>query len=349
MKQNKTWRLLKDGITDPFMHFAVEEAILRLTDEREDQMPTLRIRQTLPSVWIGYYQNPEDELNLDFCAANNLPVVRRLNSGGAVYQDNGTFCYSAFFKTEQFLSDYGLSDTDDLYQLFGRVIINICRKMGIRAELSPVNDITVNGRKIYGSAQLEWYSAFVHSGSILFNADKERMQMVLRPSVLKFDDKRFKNVGERVANLSEFTAKQIGIETLKSHFINEFARVLNIDLHESGLTSDEMKEAERLHHDKYLLKEWTFRRVPERTTVVSAKTRGGVLTIRCSTANNAIQALDFSGDFLVPQYGEIERLCNALKGHILKDAQKKVKEFTRIPLYLRKGIINLLKEVIKEQ
>lgn len=348
MNSKVTWRLLKDGITDPYMHFAVEESVLRATDECI-QPPTLRIRRTVPSVWIGYYQLPEEDVDLAFCEENGIPVVRRMNSGGAVYQDEGTFCYSAFFRKEDLLQSYGLEDTDDLYRVFGQIIISLCRDMGISAELSSVNDITAGGRKIYGSAQMEWYKAFVHSGSILFNVDKERMQRVLRPSVLKFADKRFKNVKERVANLSELSALNLTIESVMDLFTDKFAEILKVELREGMLTENEQREAQKLFSDKYSRKEWTFRRAPDRTTMVSVKTPGGVLTLRCGMSEGVINSLHITGDFLVSQPEEIEGLCAALKGHNLPEAIEKVKEFRKVPFYLREGLINLLAELGENQ
>ncbi len=167
MAVKQSWRLLNDGITDPLMLFAVEESLLRLTDE-DYKMPTLRIRQTEPSVWIGHYQVPEEDVDIDYCKKNGLNVVRRLNTGGAVYQDFGTFCYSAFFNKNDLLPSYHLTHTDELYALFGNVIIELCKSYNIEANLSPVNDITINRKKFYGSAQLDWYTVFSHSGSIGF-------------------------------------------------------------------------------------------------------------------------------------------------------------------------------------
>ena len=49
------FRLLFDAITDPFRHFAMEEALLRGVDEGTSP-ETLRQRRVSPSVWIGVFQ-----------------------------------------------------------------------------------------------------------------------------------------------------------------------------------------------------------------------------------------------------------------------------------------------------
>ncbi len=340
VKQN--WRLLKDEITDPLMHFAVEEALLRLTDE-EYKMPTLRIRQTEPSVWIGYYQVPEEDVDVDYCHKNNLKIVRRLNSGGAVYQDFGTFCYSAFFNKNNFLSAVGLNHTDELYLLFGKVIIELCKLYGINANLSPVNDITVNNKKIYGSAQLGWYSAFAHSGTILVNADLGKMQLALKPSDLKFADKGFKSVRERVINLSEITAIQ-DIEQVKNNFIKIFAKKMNIMLVEQGLTKKEQELANQLFKEKYAKPGWTFAVRKPHTTALSTKTASGVLTLKCEVFQNKIYSASITGDFLLPDHKLIQEIIDNLKGKSLAEAVYIIKK-SKLPADIINGLVHLIKQI----
>jgi lipoate-protein ligase A len=343
MANKQTWRLVRDGITDPYMHFAVEEALLRLTDESKEIFPTLRLRQTIPSVWIGYYQVPEEDVDVDFCKANEIPIVRRLNSGGAVYQDEGSFCYSAFFK-KSLLAQWKISHTDELYSYFGKVIIELCKKYNINANLSPVNDITVNGRKFYGSAQIDWYSAFAHSGSILVHANIDRMQQVLKPSDLKFIDKGFKSVKERVINLKECSALVQSIEQVMGDFINTFADILNVQFEEIPLTPEEYALAQKLYEDKYAKPEWTFTKARSYTTMVSTKIASGVLKLKLNLLNNSIQDIVLSGDFIFPNHQNIEQLMAAMKGKNIDEAIQWVSQ-AGVLRDLKEGIIHLLRQI----
>ncbi len=342
MAAKQTWRLLKDEISEPRMHFAVEEAILRLTDE-EYKMPTLRIRQTEPSVWIGYYQVPEEDVDVDYCQKNNLKIVRRLNSGGAVYQDFGSFCYTACFNKADFLSSFGLNHTDELYRLFGNVIVKLCNKYSIQARLSPVNDITLNNKKIYGSAQIDWYSAFAHSGSLLVNADLDKMQYALKPSDLKFTDKGFKSVKERVINLSD-VADMPDIKQVKNDFITSFAENLNITFLEQELTEKEKKLADQLFKEKYSKSEWTFTASKPHTTVLSTKTASGVITLKCQVFQNKIQSANVTGDFLMPDHKKMQKIVNELNNKTLTQATKII-EKSKLHDDIINGLVHLIKQI----
>lgn len=343
MKPKQQWRVIRDNITEPCMHFAVEEALLRLTDENYS-LPTLRLRKVEPSVWIGYYQQPSEDVDLDFCQKNNLKIVRRLNSGGAVYQDYGTFCYSAFINKIEFFQHYSINHTDELYQLFGNTIVGLCQEIGIQAKLSPINDITVGERKIYGSAQLDWYSAFAHSGSVLVNVDRDAMQAALKPSNLKFADKGFTNVKDRVVNISELTSSSITVDYVMQIFKDSFPKTLNVALVEDELTKSEKDLANKLYREKYSLQEWTFPKVKNYTTAVSAKIPSGVLILKCEHKGKRIESIKIQGDLLIPNHSEITTLSEGVRGKSFSESYTII-EKSLLPKDVRDGIKSLLKQI----
>lgn len=345
MGAKQKWRVIEDGITEPQMHFAVEEALLRLTDENYS-LPTLRIRNVEPSVWIGYYQQADEDVDLDYCRQKNLKVIRRLNSGGAVYQDYGTFCYTAFFNKNDFFNRHSITETDELYSLFGKIIIELCNKMGVEANLSPVNDITVGGRKIYGSAQLDWYSAFAHSGSILINVDKDNMQNALKPSNLKFIDKGFKTVKERVVNLSEVLNIPLEVDYVIDLFQNTFSQVLNVEFAEDRLSARELELANELYEQKYSQYDWTYNKTSQNTIVVSDKIASGVIVLKCNLKGRVIQEIAIQGDLLIPNHKALNQLINDVKGKSVDESFNLTGRYN-LPIDVTQGIELLLKQVKK--
>ena len=251
---NKTahlpFRLLQDNIRDPFLHFAVEETLLRRMDEGTSP-PTLRLRTVIPSVFVGVYQYPEEDVDVAYCQLHQIPIVRRPNPGGAVYQDEGSFCYSLFFIKEPCFRHWGISEPDQLYGLIGEAVKSCCADFGVAAEISPVNDVTINRRKVYGSAQVLLYNAFVHSGSFLVNTNINTMQQVLKPSLLKFADKGFLNVRDRVINLQEAAHRDLLIDEVTHCLVFHLANQLGIKLEPGELSPVELAAARELYDKKY--------------------------------------------------------------------------------------------------
>lgn len=312
--------MLFDGITEPRMHFAVEEALLRgVADGTSSE--TLRLRRCEPSVWIGVHQYPNEDVDLGYCEAKRLTVVRRPNPGGAVYQDAGSLCFTAFFNKSDSLKRLGISEPGELYRVLGEAIIRVCARFGVEAAISPVNDVTVAGRKVYGSAQLELYGGFAHSGSLLVGTDLDAMQKALRPSNLKFEGKGFKDVRSRVTSLSEVTGKGIKLDEVQNVMVEEISRAMGVRPSPGGLSEREFARAKSLFDSKYGTHDWTFRERGKYTTVLSTKAKSGVVTVSMQLDGDKISRADIHGDFLLNDQGELERVKAALNDASLGDAR----------------------------
>ena len=337
------WRLLKDGIRDPFYHFALEEALLRGIDDGITP-PTLRLRQTGPSVWIGVYQYPEEDVDVAYCTKKGIKIVRRPNPGGAVYQDEGSFCYSLFFPKKPIFAQLQITEAEQLYPIFGKAVIDTCRDFGVQARLSPMNDITIGGRKVYGSAQVEFYSAFVHSGTFLVKTDLDEMERCLTPSKLKFIDRGFSNVRDRVVNLCDAAGEDIEISLVMEKLVQHLAELLNIEFCSGGLSNEETTLMSKLYKDKYANLEWTFRKKEIYHTVVSTKSLSGVITVGISLTGETIVDLDVKGDFLIPDQEELTRFIQTVKGKHL-DAVPSFVESGRFPPDIKKSLLGLFKDI----
>jgi lipoate---protein ligase len=320
LRARPQFRLLADGITDPFRHFAAEEALLRGVDEGTSPQ-TLRLRRVSPSVWIGVYQVPEEDVDLEYCRNKNIPVVRRPNPGGAVYQDEGSFCFSLFFRQEELFERLGIVEAPQLYPIVADAVIATCAEYGVEAAHSPTNDCTVRGRKIYGSAQVEWGTAFVHSGTFLVSTDCEVMARALRPSQLKFADKGFTNVRDRVVTLCEAAGEEIAVDEVMQRMSVQLAGRLSIELTPSGLSAEEHAQIDELHDTKYSRPEWTFPLRETHTAVLSTKARSGVLTLVADLDGAVLRHVDVRGDFLIPRQGDLATLTGSLRGQTLEAAR----------------------------
>src|SRR5690606_41201026 len=68
--------------TDPYFNLAAEEYVMDHFDR-----DVFMLWRNAPAIIVGRHQNTLAEINLDYVRENNLPVVRRLSGGGAVFHD----------------------------------------------------------------------------------------------------------------------------------------------------------------------------------------------------------------------------------------------------------------------
>ncbi len=336
------WRLLEDGITDPFLHFAVEETLLRRVSEGRSQ-PTFRLRQVVPSVFVGVFQDPREDADVGYCRQHGIAIVRRPNPGGAVYQDGGSFCYSAFFPKHPTFARLGIQKTHDLYQVMGEVVVAWCKAFGVTAQAAPVNDVEVGSRKIYGSAQIEMGEAIVHSGTFLIDTDIDAMESALRPSMLKFAGKGFCNVRDRVLNLAEAAGHAISIPEAMQRLVQEMEHRLPVVLAPGELSLEERQEAQELYETKYAREEWSFPKRKPFVTTLATKALSGVVMLDLKLEGDCIEGMDVRGDFLLERQDLLASLLAGVKGQALPAAMTKIRQ-SGLPADLSSALLRLLEQ-----
>ncbi|MHB1830603.1 MAG: lipoate--protein ligase family protein [Candidatus Micrarchaeaceae archaeon] len=191
------WRLIGLERNSACMNMGIDEAIIEGVKAGSSK-PTIRFYKWSPSaVSIGRFQSMRDEVNIDVCKSLGIDYVRRITGGGAVYHDaEGELTYSIIAPETLFPRDIKES-----YALICGWIINGLKTIGLDAQFSPINDISVNGKKISGNAQTRREGVLLQHGTILYKLDIARMFSVLNVSKEKISDKMIKNAEERVTSV----------------------------------------------------------------------------------------------------------------------------------------------------
>lgn len=175
--------------TDPYVNLAMEE---HLTFSCEEDEVILFLWQNAHTVVIGKNQNPWRECCVERIKADGVYLARRMSGGGAVYHDMGNLNFT-------FIARDGLFDivrqTD--------VILLACRLMGINAEKTGRNDLTVEGKKFSGHAYYSSNGYNYHHGTIMMNVSEEDMPKYLMVSEAKLKSKGVASVRSRVTNLMD--------------------------------------------------------------------------------------------------------------------------------------------------
>ncbi|RMD95255.1 MAG: lipoate--protein ligase family protein, partial [Calditrichaeota bacterium] len=141
-----------------------------------------------PYVCIGFHQELEKEVDVAFCHAHGIPILRREVGGGAVYLDrNQVF-------TQWVMSPDRLPwNLERRFEVYASPLVKTYRALGVEANFRPVNDIHVAGRKIGGTGAAAIGNAEVVVGSLMFDFDTELMAKVLKVPSEKFRDKVYQS------------------------------------------------------------------------------------------------------------------------------------------------------------
>lgn len=274
---------LETNSLDPCFNLAFEEHVL----ETRRVGSWLMLWQDAPSVIIGLNQLAAAEVDGEFARARGIAVVRRATGGGAVYHDAGNMNYSIF-------GDAGDAASLSLSR-FMEPVCRALRALGVPAEATGRNDITVNGLKVSGTAQRLSGGRILHHGTLLFETDAATMSAVLRPDTSKFESKAAKSVRSRVGQIRDFLPDGATLADFKAALL---AELTEDGLVRETLTDAELDEIRRLADEKYRSWDWTWARAPEFGFKNSRRFPGGTLTVSLDVSGGVIRRAHFCGDFM---------------------------------------------------
>lgn len=240
MKFEKMW-ILESNYNEGQWNMAIDEVLLK----NNQNVPILRTYGwSKPCVSIGYFQSIR-EIDYEFCKKNGIDVVRRITGGGAVFHDS-ELTYS--FVTKEYPENILES-----YRDICKLVVEALSILGIRATFSPLNDITVDGKKVCGNAQTRKNKRLLQHGTILLDVDKTKMFSVLKIPMEKISGKADIPSERVVGIMKTFEAVQNAIKISAK-------KVFETDLQTYQLGSDEENKCKELVLKKYGTKKWTFRR-----------------------------------------------------------------------------------------
>ena len=121
---------------DVYTNLALEDWIYKNYDFANHHV--LMLWANDPCVVIGRHQNPFEETNVSNLLRNGITLARRNSGGGTVYHDRGNLNCSFFTPRERYNRSYNLN-------ILTRALF---REWGIKAEISPRDDITLAGKKV---------------------------------------------------------------------------------------------------------------------------------------------------------------------------------------------------------
>ena len=331
MTTSSSWRLLDTGLRGAAENMALDRTLLE--SHQEGHSPnTLRFLRFEPCVLVGFHQKVAHEVWEDFCAAHGIAVNRRITGGGTIYFDPLHLGWELYFDR----ADFGTGDMAELSRYMCQAAAKGLQRLGVDAHFRPRNDIEVGGRKISGTGGAFDGDSVVFQGTVLIDAELEKMLGALRVAPEKLSKRQIKDIGERLTTVKEVLGGEAPPwEEVKEALADGFAEELGISLAPGGLN-----EAEEALFSEVLPElqsdEWIHlhaAKAEEDATVLEAthRSEGGLIraAVGVEPDRRMIKHVHFSGDFFVNPKRMVFDLESALRNLPMARLEEAVHAFFR--------------------
>lgn len=268
---------------DPYYNLALEDYFFTHMDPAKAYF---LLWQNDRAVIVGKYQNTLEEINQAFADEREIRVARRLSGGGAVYHDLGNLNYT-------FIVDEDRAEAFH-FEMFTKPVLAALRELGVEAETSGRNDITIDGKKISGSSQYFRNGRLLHHGCILLDCDRDTMTQVLRVNESKIRSKSIKSVRSRVTSINEHLEHPITMARFKEALRKQ---VFAVAPHPVVLSQEDLLKVQTLRDSHYATWEWNYGTSPRCDVRRDGHYPFGQISAELALEKGRIQRLRLSGDF----------------------------------------------------
>ena len=312
-------RVIDFGYVSSLRSQAVYHGLAEALGPDDDPVLSL-VNPTEPYVCVGVHQEIAREVDEDYCASANLPVVRRKVGGGAVYLDRNQMFFHFIYprgKAPQYAAN--------LYPLFCEPAVRTYRELGVAAEYRPINDIQVKGRKIGGTGAASIGEATVMVGSFMFDFDTATMARCLKVPSEKFRDKLKTTLDDYMTTMTRELSTLPSREDVKARFLRNCEAVLDVT---AVVDKPTAAEEEAIAEQEALLSDadWTQRQgrkfvalgvkisAGTHLTESTHKAPGGLIRAHLLAQDGVVADLMLSGDYTCLPVDGADRLAAALTG-----------------------------------
>ena len=238
--------------------------------------------QVDPTVIFGRNQRIDLEVNLDYCRENGIETYRRKSGGGCVFADRHNIMFSYITPSEHVTTTFAR---------YTAMITAMLRSLGVDAEATGRNDITIGGRKVSGNSFYHVPGRSIVHGTMLYDTDFSHMANAITPSRSKLESKMVKSVPSHITTLNQHLS--MPIERFREYAIGYMTDS------ELTITDKQIAEIEKLEAP-YYTPEWIYGRRSSATLRHNRRIEGvGEFAVGIDLHEGRIADIDIEGDFFL--------------------------------------------------
>ncbi len=264
------WRFFECGPESAYFHMAMDDVLVRRFS-RGESLSVFRVYQWRePAITVGYAQHAGEYLDLGKCSRDGIEVTRRLTGGRAVFHGN-EIAYAVIGSVTDPVFGGGIRDT---YRSIHAAIIEAFRAIGtdsLREEENPEHrvsapfrklapcfasptrfELTLDGRKVVGSAQRRFQGVFLQQGSIRLGPGAERIAEYLLDKTAR---RVFQQELSETGGCAE-SGKIIDRKKLTNALFEKFGERVQMQPSPDNLTEEELDTITKLSISRYQSPEW---------------------------------------------------------------------------------------------
>ena len=226
------WDLIIDGQLDGVSNMAIDAALLDEIEGSADPKTIVRFYQwKSPTISLGRNQKIDSAVDREYCASHDIDIVHRPTGGRAVLHDD-ELTYAVVSNDASYFGDTIYVN----YKRVSEALRDAFQRVGVSATLAPETrkapaprngadppcflspsryELTVEGRKIVGSAQRRVKKSFLQHGSMPITCDRETLARATRLNETA-------SLYREMAGLAEFLSERPSVASLTNALVGSF-------------------------------------------------------------------------------------------------------------------------------
>lgn len=320
-------KIVRGDKFNPYYNLAQEEYLTTTVNTGE---LIIYLWQNKHTIVIGRNQNAWQECKVEEFIQDGGKIARRLSGGGAVYHDLGNLNFTFCVRKE----DYDINKQLD-------VILMAVRSLGINAEKTGRNDITIGKKKFSGNAFYKKGDYCYHHGTLLLAVDSEQMLKFLNVDKAKLKSKGVNSVKSRVTNLREYN-ENITVELMCEQIKIAAQKIYNCPINNYILNAIDKVKINKLM-TKFNNWNWIFGRKIKFTNHLKQRFAWGSVEFYIYVNEGRVKDIEIYSDMMEQNFILLLKKelkdCLYIKGKLIE----RIENLTKNEM-MRKDLVNLIQD-----